>query len=83
MASPRPVVKSTTNNTTNRTATLEPAGMSPESAHDTSNLSMRPATRPPTRVHPNDFMRPTMAATSESNSNFGPKAVCTVPMEPP
>ena len=75
MASPRPVVNNTTTNTTKRTATFEPAGISPPRDHDTNKRSIRPATNPPTNVQPNDFIRPTMAATKDRSSNLGPMAV--------
>ena len=83
MEAERPTVNNTTMMTTNKTAMFEPAGKSPLNDHVIKKRSMTPANKPPTSVHVNDFIRPTMAATSESNNILGPSAFCTDAIDPP
>ncbi|CAB4823925.1 unannotated protein [freshwater metagenome] len=78
----RPTVNSTTMMTTNSTAIFEPVGKSPLNDHVIKNRSTTPAKSPPTSVHVNDFIRPTIAATSERRSILGPKAFCTEAIDP-
>ena len=68
---------------TKSTATFEPAGKSPLKDQVIKKRSTTPAKSPPTSVQVNDFIRPTIAATSERRSILGPNAFCTEAMDPP